>query len=118
MVAAGASAPLTFQGSENTPGAFTLDSNAVTVQEAGTYLVMYGVITTDFTPLYGAFVNGTLCPESIAGFQPTTGSCLTVLSVGDQIIVKNLGTSSDLLSFSIGDVVLNPVTLTLLKVGE
>jgi len=101
-----------------------LASNAVTVQQAGTYHITYSVLVGG-TPnaSYGLFVNGNFVAGSASGTSDTAaatqivaGSAIVSLSANAVVSVRNRGNTADTLAVFVDGQLVNSVTLTIIRV--
>ena len=121
----GEDAPLTSTGDANTSGAFSLASNTVTVNQAGTYSVWFSVaLGPGAASAYQLVVGGTLVPGSV-GISDDNGSTqhqgigFAVVNVpaGAAVAVRNVGNSASTLANSVDGATPTSVMLTLLKLS-
>jgi len=105
-VASNAIAPLTTAATGNTSGAFTLNSNRVTVAQAGTYVIQFQIQVNNANAAYALFVNATQVPGTTGVGNSTTIKEITAFSVlslaaGSIVDIRNIGTTTDTLAGSI-----------------
>jgi hypothetical protein len=116
---------LTSTGGANTSGAFSLASNVVTVNQAGTYAMWFSVaLAGGSTGAYQLVVGGTIVPGTIAISANTsttqhqaTGFAVVSVSAGALVNVRNVGTTTDTLASSVDNATPTSVMLTILKLG-
>ena len=116
---------MTSTGDANTSGAFSLASNMVTVNQAGTYSVWFSVaLGPGAASAYQLVVGGTLVPGSV-GISDDNGSTqhqgigFAVVNVpaGAAVAVRNVGNSASTLANSVDGATPTSVMLTLLKLS-
>jgi BclA C-terminal domain/Collagen triple helix repeat (20 copies) len=108
-------------------------SDIVTVSLSGDYSITFYVLTTTNNPsaslacAYAIAVNGTVQPESVghgiqAGNQnidqSLTGDIILSLSAGDQVALRNVGTTTDVLPNSQDGVPVISSSLQLIKLNQ
>jgi hypothetical protein len=123
-VASGANCPLSTQATGNTTGAFTLASNAVTVLQAGTYLIAYHVqIFNNLSTSYAIFTGSTQVAGTVgvgtssAAIKLLSGFTVVTLNANTIVSIRNVGTGTDTLAGSVGGVQAANVMLLIQRVG-
>jgi hypothetical protein len=124
-VAANGTAPLSTAGAGNTPSAFTLASNTVTVVNAGRYLLWYQAAINQGTAVFALVVNGTVVAGThgvaqnvtTGNSRSLTGSAAVSLTANSTVLVRNVSNTADTLAAAADGQNPTSVTLTLIKVG-